>query len=207
MWDPDGSRRFDDDWQTWAYLHGGPSAQREFEARRRRRRGFDFARGMIPASDFGPGGQWTFGNAGGWSSVAPYEGPGSYSNPSPRGWGPHLGDLGPPVESPGDYAWGHFESRPGRHHGRGPKGYRRSDARILEDVCEALMFDADIDAADVEVRVEDGEVSLEGTVGDRRQKRRAEDVCDAVPGVKDVSNKLRVAAAEAPTSLRRAKTG
>ncbi|HVJ17205.1 MAG TPA: BON domain-containing protein, partial [Polyangiaceae bacterium] len=43
-----------------------------------------------------------------------------------------------------------------------------------------------------EVTVENGEVTLSGTVSDRRQKRIAEDAAGAVMGVKDVANRLRI---------------
>ena len=42
------------------------------------------------------------------------------------------------------------------------------------------------------MQVKDGEVTLSGTVDDRQQKRHAEDVADAVSGVKHVQNNLRV---------------
>jgi len=76
--------------------------------------------------------------------------------------------------------------------GRGPKGYRRPDARIEEDVCEALTRHPDIDASDIEVRVQNGEVTLSGTVDERRDKRLAEDITEWVSGVADVHNELRV---------------
>jgi hypothetical protein len=78
------------------------------------------------------------------------------------------------------------------HTGRGPKGWTRADARIYEDVCEALTRDPDIDATDVEVRVEHGEVTLDGEVADRRMKRWAEDLAAESAGVRDVHNHLRV---------------
>lgn len=80
--------------------------------------------------------------------------------------------------------------------GRGPKGYRRSDARIAEDVNEALTRDPHIDATDVEVLVEGGEVTLSGQVDGRGQKRHAERVAERVEGVVDVHNRIRIA----PTS-------
>ena len=80
----------------------------------------------------------------------------------------------------------------GSYTGRGPRGYRRSDDRIREDVCEALTYHDGIDACDVEVRVEGGQVTLAGTVGDRRQKRVAEDAIEGIAGVADVHNELRV---------------
>ena len=76
--------------------------------------------------------------------------------------------------------------------GRGPKGYRRSDERIQEEVCELLTRHPAIDASDVEVRVEGGEVTLTGTVDSRRTKRLVEDVVDQCGGVVDVSNQLRI---------------
>lgn len=77
--------------------------------------------------------------------------------------------------------------------GRGPKGYVRSDARILEDVCDRLSDDAWLDASDVEVTVEGSEVTLSGTVNSRDERRRAEDCADRVSGVTHVQNNLRVA--------------
>ncbi|RYE97546.1 MAG: BON domain-containing protein, partial [Oxalobacteraceae bacterium] len=76
---------------------------------------------------------------------------------------------------------------------RGPVGYRRSDARIHEDVCEALSDHGDLDASDIEVRVEGGEVVLRGTVSARHAKFYAEDLAAACRGVVDVINELRVA--------------
>ncbi|MDF3070303.1 MAG: hypothetical protein K0R38_5904, partial [Polyangiaceae bacterium] len=76
--------------------------------------------------------------------------------------------------------------------GRGPKGYTRTDERIREEVCDRLSMDDDVDATDIEVRVQDGEVTLEGSVETRRMKHQAEDAAEAVNGVKDVHNKLRV---------------
>lgn len=76
--------------------------------------------------------------------------------------------------------------------GRGPKGYQRSNERIREDVCEQLTDDALVDASDIQVSIDQGIVTLEGRVDDRRQKRRAEDVVEQVSGVRDVHNRLRV---------------
>lgn len=76
--------------------------------------------------------------------------------------------------------------------GMGPRGYRRSDERILEDVCERLTQHGQIDARDIEVKVQNGEVTLSGMVNDRRTKRLAEDVADSVAGVEDVHNQLRL---------------
>ncbi len=80
----------------------------------------------------------------------------------------------------------------GPHVGKGPKNYQRSNERILEDVNERLTRHGDIDATDIEVRVENGEVWLTGMVENRQQKRLAEDVADSVAGVRDVHNELRI---------------
>lgn len=77
------------------------------------------------------------------------------------------------------------------HAGKGPKNYKRSDARIHEDVNDRLMEDPYLDASDIEVDVKDGEVTLNGTVFDRRAKRHAEDLVERISGVGHVQNNLR----------------
>jgi osmotically-inducible protein OsmY/sporulation protein YlmC with PRC-barrel domain len=81
---------------------------------------------------------------------------------------------------------------PGRYAGRGPRGYRRSDVRIREEVCDRLTVAGSVDATNIEVDVRNGEVRLAGTVFDRYQKRYAEDVALSVYGVDDVQNELRI---------------
>lgn len=81
--------------------------------------------------------------------------------------------------------------------GRGPRGYRRSDDRIREDVCDRLTEDHDIDASDIDLKVEAGEVTLEGTVTERRLKWLAEEIASSCSGVVDVHNHLRVKRHEA----------
>lgn len=80
----------------------------------------------------------------------------------------------------------------GPHAGRGPKGYRRSDKRIEEDINERLTHHGGIDATHIEVLVHDGEVTLQGTVDSRRTRRMAEEVVESVSGVADVDNQLLV---------------
>lgn len=83
-------------------------------------------------------------------------------------------------------------SQQGQFRGHGPRGYRRSDDRIKEDVCQCLTDDQHIDASDIEVTVNDREVVLSGTVQSRAEKRHAEDLIERLPGVRDVINGLRV---------------
>ncbi|RRN66315.1 BON domain-containing protein [Caulobacter sp. 602-1] len=80
----------------------------------------------------------------------------------------------------------------GAHRGRGPKGYRRSDERIREDVSDRLTDDSWLDANGIEVAVSDGDVTLTGTVRSREDKRRAEALAESVSGVDNVQNNLRV---------------
>ncbi len=85
------------------------------------------------------------------------------------------------------------DMRTGAHHrGRGPKGYQRSDERILEDVNDRLTDDPHIDASDIDVSVSSREVTLQGTVRSRFEKRHAEDLAESVSGVTHVQNNLRV---------------
>ena len=79
------------------------------------------------------------------------------------------------------------------HRGRGPRSYRRTDTRILEDVSDRLADDPHLDASGIEVAVAEGEVTLSGTVDSRAARRHAEDLVASVPGVRQVMNGLRVA--------------
>jgi osmotically-inducible protein OsmY len=45
----------------------------------------------------------------------------------------------------------------------GPKGFRRADNRLLDDIAERLMYADDIDSSDVTVGVKDAKVTLDGT--------------------------------------------
>jgi osmotically-inducible protein OsmY len=80
----------------------------------------------------------------------------------------------------------------GNYGGRGPRGYKRGDERIREDVCDRLTEDSRIDASDIEVQVKDGEVSLSGSVRSREEKRFTEDLIERISGVRDVNNNLKV---------------
>jgi hypothetical protein len=75
---------------------------------------------------------------------------------------------------------------------RGPKGYKRSDERIREDVNDRLAQQYDFDPSDVEVQVANGEVTLTGTVRSRHEKFIAEEIADDVSGVNEVHNQIRV---------------
>ena len=78
------------------------------------------------------------------------------------------------------------------YRGIGPRGYRRDDARVHEDVCDVLTDSDTVDAGNITVSVQDGVVKLAGTVPHRMMKRMAEDLAEGCSGVRDVENALRV---------------
>jgi osmotically-inducible protein OsmY len=97
------------------------------------------------------------------------------------------------------YVGSRADTRPavhGPHAGRGPRGYRRGDERIREDVCDRLTDDPRIDASDIDIQVKEGEVTLAGSVRSRDEKRFTEDLVERISGVRDVNNHLKVRAAD-----------
>lgn len=84
------------------------------------------------------------------------------------------------------------EGRRPANRGRGPKRYRRSDARITEDICDRLTLDDRVDASEVDVSVNNANVMLTGYVPTRFERRITESIVDATPGVVDVDNQLHV---------------
>lgn len=118
------------------------------------------------------------------------QGYGRHSNIVEGGHGGYRPGYGSSAYSDAGYEqWG---SRTGQHAGRGPRNYQRSDERIEEDINDRLTDHGDLDATDIEVKVNNGEVTLSGLVDSRWAKRAAEDVAESVSGVKDVNNNLRV---------------
>ena len=111
-------------------------------------------------------------------------------------WGDqsHIGDEHVPSwlrRERGGY-WRQYEANRPHFVGRGPKGYKRSDDRIRDEICDRMTDDAMLDASEIEVEVTEGEVTLNGLVTSRDQKRRAEDIAERIGGVRDVTNQLRV---------------
>jgi osmotically-inducible protein OsmY len=70
-----------------------------------------------------------------------------------------------------------------------------ADRRIFAIVSERLEHDRRVDTSDVEFRVENGVVFLDGTVRTREGKRRIEHMAE-IDGVADIVNGLRVREAE-----------
>lgn len=93
---------------------------------------------------------------------------------------------------PTTYSYTEIWMIPGPDTGKGPQGYNRSDERIEDDICDRLMLHGRVDASDISVNVDHGEVTLAGTVHSRQEKRMVEDTAESVMGVKDVHNQLKV---------------
>jgi osmotically-inducible protein OsmY len=88
-----------------------------------------------------------------------------------------------------DY-WNPTSANDTEYIGKGPKGYKRPDESIHEEVCEALKHNADVDARGIEVYVENGHVKLEGVVHGRVAKHLAGLIADTVSGVEDIENNI-----------------
>jgi hypothetical protein len=98
----------------------------------------------------------------------------------PRSWMDRAGDFFSPAGRPRD-----DDTRAVRRR-RGP-----SDRVLWAVIAERLDRERGLDLRDVEVIVEDAEVTLNGTVRRKIDKRRIEDVAD-IDGVRHVQNNLRV---------------
>ena len=134
---------------------------------------------------YGPGAAYGYGQTGGYTGRV--GGPRWYDR-NRRDWFDRAGDEVMSWFGDEDAA----RRRRQDHSGRGPANYTRSDDRIREDVNDNLTDDWGVDAGNITVKVSNGEVTLEGTVSTRLQKRRAEDCAEEVSGVKNVQNNLRV---------------
>lgn len=76
-------------------------------------------------------------------------------------------------------------------HGRSAsKEVARAATRLELEVDRALSSRRDLDATDIDVAVKGHDVTLEGTVVDRRSKLLAQELAGGVPGVEAVHNRL-----------------
>ena len=69
---------------------------------------------------------------------------------------------------------------------------KSEDERIKGDVSERLAGELSADAAQIQVDVKHGEVTLAGTVDTSEARRQAETVAESIAGVVSVMNNLRV---------------
>jgi hypothetical protein len=100
---------------------------------------------------------------------------------------------------------GFWRRRAGVHGGKGPVGYHRSDERVAEDVNDALLVNDELDAVGISVSVQNGIVTLSGSVPSRSDKHLAAALADSVAGVIDVKNELRIGIAP-PDETRQTKS-
>lgn len=190
-----------DEFGTAGYRDEGPVSTRYQRGMETQGRGYTSNQGY-GTRDQGQNYQGNFGQGG--LGAGPYgQGQGGFGHQSPfgqpSGFGPQGGNRG--LQDSG-YARGmdrgsspsSSENR-STHYGKGPKAFKRTDERMVEEVCMHLTQSDDVDAENIDVSVTDGEVTLSGSVTDRRQKRAAEDAIENVWGVKDIINNIRVQAA------------
>lgn len=71
-------------------------------------------------------------------------------------------------------------------------GIQRSNDRIHDEAGGAIIRHGHVDAGGITVRVEHGDVTLEGTVSSHREKRMAEEDVNSLPGIGNVHNRLQV---------------
>ncbi|MBL8787723.1 MAG: BON domain-containing protein [Deltaproteobacteria bacterium] len=86
-----------------------------------------------------------------------------------------------------------FSRVPRSHRGKGPKNYTRSDEQITHEASQRLMDHDGIDASDIEVALEGGDATLNGTVPTLQMKRMAGELVEDTGGVSNCQNNLRVA--------------
>lgn len=82
-----------------------------------------------------------------------------------------------------------------------PEDQRRTDLDIAEDAVAALIKDTDVPDKTIKVRVQDRWIWLVGEAETEHQRRAAERAVENIPGVKGISNVVRIAPRRAaPTS-------
>ena len=74
----------------------------------------------------------------------------------------------------------------------GPRVRRKSDDSLAREIHEILTTDPELDAADIEVVVEGGAVTLSGEVEHPDAKLLAEELTETISGVRLVHNRLVV---------------
>jgi osmotically-inducible protein OsmY len=86
------------------------------------------------------------------------------------------------------------------YRGMGPQSYTRPDDRIRDDVYEKLTDSDEIDARSIMVDVNQGNVTLTGTVPERRMRYAAEDLVEGCMGVANINNQLKVQGRESEST-------
>lgn len=91
-----------------------------------------------------------------------------------------------------DWSGSEREGGHGEFRGVGPRGWRRPDEQIVNEVCGRMADHPRLDASEIDVTVAEGVITLQGVVSSRAARRLAEEIADGVSGVRDVANHLRV---------------
>jgi osmotically-inducible protein OsmY len=73
-----------------------------------------------------------------------------------------------------------------------PEDQRRTDVDIAEDAVDALIKDTDVPDKTIKVRVQDRWIWLVGEAETEHQRRAAEHAVENIPGVKGISNVVRL---------------
>lgn len=81
---------------------------------------------------------------------------------------------------------------PGPYSGLGPKGYDSAGDPVGQEVYSRLTQHGQVDASNIEIVIDNGEVLLEGTVDSEETKRLAEEAVESILDVNSVQNLLRV---------------
>jgi hypothetical protein len=138
-----------------------------------------------------------------------YRGPRRAAHAGQRGGGPgYLGEAygeeysptrtGDDSFEPGFDDQGHSSSAwnqtaSGSYRGVGPRNTpQKTDTELHNEICRRLTRHGQLDARNIEVKVEHGEAVLLGSVQKRADKRRAENVALSVEGIWDVHNRLQL---------------
>lgn len=81
---------------------------------------------------------------------------------------------------------------PGLSSGMGPKAYEGDPNMSVQEAALRLTQHGQVDASDIEVAFEDGEITLRGTVASDEARQFAEDALRDLEGVNSVANELQV---------------
>jgi hypothetical protein len=129
-------------------------------------------------SQFGEkfGNDYGYGHEG--ERAAPQEG-------SSEGGSEYISNLQPPEYTELTESESPFGNEP-------PPDLDRSDGEILSEVQERLEQSRRVDISGIEIAVNEGEVTLSGTVNSLEAYDRIEDVASTVVGVKSIRNRLSV---------------
>ena len=81
---------------------------------------------------------------------------------------------------------------PGPYSGLGPKGYNDAGDPTGQEVASRLTQHGQVDASNIEITIDNGEVLLEGTVDSEETKRLAQEALESIVSVGSVQNLLQV---------------